>query len=151
MCWENYIVKYVFNKKGEPIGTIVGFTVDNRPELKDQVCIGFSLCSLKFDDFNKKIGRKIAGERGIKWVNREIYKLSGPSEKCDVKSKEKYISIKKYFKTLDQDYSNSITDPEKIVFIHQSVVKELEKFIPRCRVYFKGKKLPKWAEAFNKK
>ena len=151
MTWEKYIVKYVFNKNGKKIGTIVGFTTQDYPELENQVCIGFSLCSLKFDDFNKEIGKNIARERGIKWSNRELYKITGPSSKyCDVYSKEKYISTKQYFLTLDKDYAANITDPEKIVFIHQSIFKELKKFIPRCKVYFKDKKLPKWAEAFIK-
>lgn len=150
MTWENYIVKYVFNKTGKKIGTIVGFTTQDVPGMEDQICIGFSLCSLKFDDFNKEIGKNIARERGVKWAKRELYKTSGPSKNCDTASKERYIYTKKYFQTLDKDYSDSITDPEKIVFVHQSVLKELKKFIPRCKLYFKNKQLPKWAEALIK-
>lgn len=147
MTWKNCIVKYIFNKAGKKIGTIVGFTTQDE---EDQICIGFSLCSIKSDDFNKEIGKRIARERGIKWAKRELYKISGPSEKCDVHSKDKYVAIKKYFATLDKDYSDNITNPEKIVFIHQSILKELKKFIPRCEVYFKNKKLPKWAEVLIK-
>jgi hypothetical protein len=86
---KHTVVKYVRNKKGNPIGVLVAVKGDRGFR------IGYSLCRIGLDKFKKETGLKIAFGRADVWglvpqeIPRDIAKnLPSFLERC-----------KKYYKT----------------------------------------------------
>lgn len=69
------LVEYVRNKKGHAVGVVVAF----RDPFDDNVCIGWSLCNIKVERFNKHIGLNKALNRAepIDAASHRFYTSNG--------------------------------------------------------------------------
>jgi hypothetical protein len=100
------------------------------PDLDDEnkIIIGFSLCH-KFDRFDYREGARIPGLG--KWYALQKAEKYG---EC--------AEFKICYNCADKQL------PKTIVKIPQSMAEGLEKFILRCRKYYKDKTLPPWTTQF---
>ena len=114
------LIQYIKNSKNKKIGTLVGFFDKNK------IKIGWSLCNLNFDIFDKKRGLEIAVARALVF-DRHYLK-----------------QFQKVNRLEDLDCPHFI---DKIPF---SVRKSFLKFYKRCEKYFKNVNFESWIEEFIK-
>jgi hypothetical protein len=95
-----------------------------------KVIVGFSLCHVRFDDFDKinwgtvkqkDFGKKVAYRRALKWKDR--------------------VEALVYSEKLEENFPTT-------VYIPQTVHKSLAKFVQGCYKYYKNKIFPVWVDHY---
>jgi hypothetical protein len=98
---------------------------------KDKVIVGFTLCNLKYDDFDKvnwgiqdakDFGKKVAHRRAMKYKDHAYFEV----------------------------YSERIVEEKdsSVVYIPQTVHESLANFVFGTYKYYKGKSFPAWVENY---
>ena len=141
---ELYRIEYI-RKNGRSKGKKRGVLycgVD--PYDPDSVVVGFSLCNpIDRFDYTKDVrrpglGLEIAKARGEKWKNHDNYFVQNSF------TQEIFLDA-----TVNLIYLIN-PDPEQIVEVPPSVVKQLRTFIGRCKKYYKNKDFPVWINKLEK-
>lgn len=91
------LLEYVRNKRGHACGLVVAY----RDSLMGQVLVGWSLCNIKLEKFNKNIGLCKAIDRALDLEYAEAYKVRS-NERVPRSVEETYVRVlaraKAYFK-----------------------------------------------------